>query len=243
MAMKKINCLIADDEALAREVIKNHIDKLEALTVVGNCANGVEVYAFLKEQQVDLLFLDIQMPHLTGIGLLKTLDHLPGIILTTAYREFALESYDLNVIDYLVKPVSFERFLKAVDKYVRRVGNVNLPAISEQPPLQKPNDLDFIYIKSNGRLVRVLIKDIVYLEGLKEFVMVYTPKGSFKTYRTLTYFSEKLSDQLFIRVHRSYIVSITHITSYTTTLIEVAKVNIPIGKSYAINVSRKLVIL
>jgi DNA-binding LytR/AlgR family response regulator len=238
--MKKINCIIADDEALAREVIATHVQKTEHLSLVASCTNGIEVFNVLKSKPADLLFLDIQMPHLTGIELLRTLKDPPAVIITTAYREFAIEGYDLNVIDYLLKPVSFERFLRAVDRYELLKNPAITKITGHAADDRKDDSKAFIYIKSDKKMIRVLFKDLFYIEGLKDYVRVHTAGESIITYQTLTYFEEKLSNNHFIRVHRSYIVSLNHINAYSATQIEIGKVSIPIGSSYAKDVFKKL---
>jgi DNA-binding LytR/AlgR family response regulator len=238
--MKKISCIIADDEALAREVIKRHVQKIDQLQLVATCANGIDVFNKLKTTPVDILFLDIQMPHLTGIELLRTLKNPPAVIITTAYREFAIEGYELNVIDYLLKPVSFERFLKAVYKY-ELLNPMQVKIAAAAPNDKKDNSKAFIYIKADKRMVRVMLADLLYIEGLKDYVKVHTVQGPpIITYQTLTYFEEKLSNDQFIRIHRSYIVSLNHISAYSATQIEIGKISIPIGGSYAKDVFEKL---
>jgi DNA-binding LytR/AlgR family response regulator len=237
--MKKISCIIADDEPLAREVIERHVLKIEQLHLAATCSNGIEVFNALKTKHADLLFLDIQMPHLTGIELLRTLKNPPAIIITTAYREFAIEGYELNVIDYLLKPISFERFLKAIDKYELLNNSIQIKTAASIPH-DKQDDKAFIYIKSDKKMVRVMLNDLLYIEGLKDYVKVHTAEGSIITYQTLTYFEEKLTDNQFVRVHRSYIVSLNHINAYSATQIEIGKVSIPIGSSYAKDVFKKL---
>src|ERR1700761_7325619 len=231
--MKKTNCIIADDEPLAREVIASHVAKIEELHLVATCSTGLEVFNSLLSKPTDLLFLDIQMPELTGIELLRTLSNPPAVIITTAFREFAIEGYELNVVDYLLKPVSFGRFLKAINKF-RSIGT---------PPQETAvGREDFIYIKSDKKMVRVVLKDLVYIEGLKDYVRVHTTGGAVITYQTLTYFEEKLSGERFIRVHRSFIVSLGHISAYTASHLELGKTIIPIGTSYARLVSAKLTV-
>lgn len=230
--MKKLNCMIADDEALAREVIESHVQSIDRLQLVAVCSTGIEVYNTLKTKPTDLLFLDIQMPQLTGIELLRTLKILPAVIITSAYREFAIEGYELNVIDYLLKPVSFERFLKAVEKYEQLNNLSQAKAPSYNTEEKGGYNRGFIYIKSDKKMVRVMLKDLLYIEGLKDYVKVHTSSGSVITYQTLTYFEEKLSNDHFIRVHRSYIVSLSHINAYSAVQIEIGKVSIPIGNSY-----------
>jgi DNA-binding LytR/AlgR family response regulator len=232
--------MIADDEALAREVIERHVQKIEQLQIVAVCSNGVEVFNALKTKPADLLFLDIQVPQLTGIELLHTLKNPPSVIITTAYREFAIEGYELNVIDYLLKPVSFERFLKAIDKY----ESLNKPVAAQTAAVpqrdKQENTRAFIYIKSDKRMVRVMLSDLHYIEGLKDYVKVHTSEGSIITYQTLTYFEEKLSNDQFIRVHRSYIVSLNHITAYSATQVEVGNVSIPVSNTYARDIFKRL---
>lgn len=238
--MKKISCIIADDEPLAREVIERHVQKIEHLQLAAVCSNGLEVFNTLKTMPADILFLDIQMPHLTGIELLRTLKNPPAVVITTAHREFAIEGYELNVIDYLLKPVSFERFLKAVYKY-ELLKNPMQAKIAAPVSSEKKNDSKaFIYIKSDKRMVRVMLSDLLYIEGLKDYVRVHTAQGPIITYQTLTYFEEKLSNDQFIRIHRSYIVSLNHISAYSATQIEIGKISIPIGGSYAKDVFEKL---
>lgn len=234
--MKKINCIVADDEELARGIIESYIGKIDNLNLVTSCTNGAEVYNALKNTSVDLLFLDIKMPQLTGIELLRTLKKPPLVVLITAYREYALEGYELNVIDYLLKPVSFDRFLKAIDKYEFITGNGSIAA----EPVEVNNDQSFIYVKSDKKMIRVLLKDILYIEGLKDYVKIHLPGKTIITYQTLTYFEEKLPETNFIRVHRSFIISLSHISAYTATQIEIDKNTIPIGSTYSKNVLKKL---
>lgn len=231
--------MVADDEEIARGIIETYVNRLDQLNIVAMCSNGTEVYNALKTDQVDLLFLDIQMPHLTGIELLRTLKNPPPVIMITAYREFALEGYELNVIDYLLKPVSFERFLKAIDKYesIRNIDNV----IPNSQLKETRNDLEaFMYVKSDKKMVRVLLKDLLYIEGLKDYVKIHLADKTIVTYQTLTYFEEKLSANHFIRVHRSYIISLHHIDAYSASYIEIGKIQIPIGSSYGKDVLKKL---
>ena len=236
--MSKINCLIADDEEIARGILENYTSQLEKLNLVAVCANGIEVYNALEKNIIDLVFLDIQMPYLTGIELLRTLKNPPAIILTTASREYALEGYELNVLDYLLKPISFERFIKAVDKYELLINPQNLA--QNTPKESKDDENGFIYVKSDKKMVRLLLNDILYIEGLKDYVKIHLTDKTIVTYRTLGYFEEKLSANQFLRVHRSYIISLRHISAYSTTQIEMGKAIIPIGNSYAKDVIKKL---
>ncbi|MEO5976190.1 MAG: response regulator transcription factor [Chryseolinea sp.] len=238
--MKKINCIIADDEALARDIIKMHIKQLDRLNIVAICTNGLEVFTAIKNTQPDLVFLDIQMPQLTGTDLLRSMKNPPATIITTAFPEFALEGYELNVIDYLLKPISFERFLKAIDKYETWLnpGNSNNSADTEHGSVHRIEP--FIYVKAEKKMVKLLLKDILYMEGLKDYIKIYTLNGAVITLQTLTYFSENLPADLFMRVHRSFIVAIIHISSFSATEINIGKNSIPIGSTYAREVTQKL---
>lgn len=237
--MKKINCVIADDEALARDIIKMHIKQLDRLNIVAVCTNGLEVFTAIKNTQPDLLFLDIQMPQLTGTDLLRTIKNPPATIITTAFPEFALEGYELNVIDYLLKPISFERFLKAIDKYETWLnpGNSNA-AVEAHGGVHRIDP--FIYVRAEKKMVKILLKDILYMEGLKDYVKIYTLHGGVITHQTLTYFTDNLPADLFMRVHRSFIVSLIHIDSFSATEINIGKNPIPIGSTYTREVMQKL---
>jgi DNA-binding LytR/AlgR family response regulator len=231
--MKNIRCIVADDEELAREIMENYISKLNHLQLLASCSNGADVYNALKQNTADLLFLDIKMPQLTGIELLRTLKNPPLVILTTAYREYALEGYELNVIDYLLKPISFERFLKAVDKYEFITGKADTAlsnTVTHDPQA-------FIYVKSDKKMVRIILKDILFIEGLKDYVKIHTIDKEIVTYQTLTYFEETLPANRFTRVHRSFIISPEHISSYSANEIIVGKQQVPIGSTYASRVS------
>ena len=237
--MRTINCIIADDEKIAREIMQTYVGKLPNLKLIAVCNNGREVNEVIKNNAIDLLFLDIQMPHLTGIELLRKGENLPQVIITTAYREFALEGYDLNVLDYLLKPISFERFLKAVDKYIKLTAPESLVATKvSMVPLFDP--YAFIYIKAEKKSVRLLLKDILFIEGLKDCVKIYTTDKEVITYQTLGYLEEKLSSNYFIRVHRSYIISIQHISAFTAGHIEIGSQIIPIGGSFAAAVTARI---
>jgi len=222
--MNKIQCVIADDEQLSRDILKAYIEKTAQLELCAECKNGMEVFDVLKSRKVDLIFLDIQMPLLTGIELLKTMLHPPKVILVTAYREFALEGYELNVMDYLLKPVSFTRFLKAVDKFPESPAAA-LPAATKDPQA-------FIDIRADKKTVRVPLQELVCLEGMKDYVRIQTASASLITHQTLQYFEDRLPKDQFIRVHRSYIISLGKVTAFTPAWVEVQGKEIPIGAFY-----------
>lgn len=225
----KAKCLIVDDEPLAANVIINHINKVDSLEVVGTCSRASEAFNMIKSTKVDLLFLDIEMPGISGLEFLKSLNNPPKVIITTAYREYALEGYELDVLDYLLKPISFDRFLKAVNKYLDsdQQGEV---VLHNTQGYAAPEG--FLYIKANKRVHKVLLKNIIYLESQKDYVKIYTGNKEIVTKQALTTFEEKLEEQHFIRIHRSFIVSLEHITGFTASTIEINEKELPIGRNY-----------
>jgi len=234
--MKKIRCLLIDDEPLALQVLASYVQKLDYLELAGVCHNAIDALNFLQKTKVDLMLLDIQMPGLTGIDFLKSLVHKPKVIFTSAYTEYALEGYELNVVDYLVKPVPFERFVIAINKLFQSNALVAGPAAEHYPAFKN----NFIYIKAEKKMRKVFLSDILYLESLKDFVRIQTTTKPIITYQTITYFEEKLPEDQFIRVHRSFIVSLHHIQSFTGTSIEIGSFEIPIGRLYKLNVLKVL---
>ena len=202
-----MRCLIVDDEPLASDVIENYINKIESLNIVAKCNSALKAINILKEHQIDLIFLDIKMPNLSGLELVKTIDNIPQFIFTTAYSEHAIEGFELNATDYLVKPIRFNRFIKAVNKAQEK------HELKLKKPIKKIQDSkDYIFIKSEYENIKVNLKDIQYIEGLKDYVKIHI-KDSKKSLLTLSSFKnilEKLSPN-FIRIHRSYIVNIDFI--------------------------------
>ena len=235
--MKKIRCLVIDDEPLAAQMLTSYVQKLEYLELAGVCHNAIDALNVLQKTRVDLLLLDIQMPGLTGIDFVKSLANKPRVIFTSAYKEYALEGYELNVVDYLVKPVSFERFVIAINELFQPNTFVAGPVAEEHYPSFRNS---FIYIKAEKKMRKVFLSDILYLESLKDFVRIQTTGKSIITYQTITYFEEKLPEYQFIRVHRSFIVSLHHIQSFTGTSIEINNFEIPIGRLYKMNVLKTL---
>jgi DNA-binding LytR/AlgR family response regulator len=237
--MKKVNCIIADDEILSLDLLENYVTRLGNYSIAARCKNGMEVFHALKEQPVDLLFLDIQMPQLTGIELVKSVADIPPVIFTTAFREYAADSYDINAVDYLLKPISFERFLRAIDKFETvRVPSGEKQSRMGETPLGTSNP--FIYVKSAKKTVKVFLKDIVFIEGAKQFVRIKTITGDIITYQTLQDFEQRLPDTAFLRIHRSYIIAVDHIHAYSTTSVEIGDTELPIGQSYQRGVAEAL---
>jgi len=221
----KIKCLLVDDEPLAIALLQKHMEQLDFFEVVGTCNNAVKALELLNTKDVDLLFLDIKMPKISGIDLLKTLRKPPKTIITTAHREFALDGYDLDIVDYLLKPITFDRFFKSVERYFRNVNKMVpeiLPATGEA----------FIHIKSGNKYFKLNVKDILYVESLKDYIKVYTTQKAVVAKYKIGDIEKELTNKGFLRIHRSFIINIKNITAFTATDIEIGTVEIPIGASY-----------
>ncbi len=224
----KVRCIIIDDEPLAIMLIEVHIAKIPNLEVIATCNNALDGFEELKSKEVDLMFLDIQMPLLTGIEFLKSLSNPPKVIFTTAYREYAIESYELDVVDYLLKPISFDRFFKAINKYFKAVESKYTTEIDNS---EKEQNSDFIYVNVNKKHYKVLFSEILYAESLKDYVQIHTKEKTIITKDKISDFEQKLPEH-FIRTHRSYIVNMDEITAYTSHDVELGALEIPIGVSY-----------
>lgn len=225
-----INCLIIDDEPLARDVLRRYIEQLPILQLKGECGNAIQAFTTLQEQSPDLLFLDIRMPQLSGIDFLRALRNPPKVIFTTAFSEYALEGYELDVVDYLMKPVRFDRFLKAVNK---AYPVVNHKDIIEKAPISKQTNSDaFVYFRADRKMVKVLLNDIIYIESMKDYVKVVTESTSIVTKQSISSVEDMLPEKKFMRTHRSFIVSVDKIKCFSNELIEIGKTEIPIGKLY-----------
>ena len=226
----KIKCLVIDDEPLARDLMRSHIEKLENFEIIAECGDAMKALQALRNNTVDLMFMDIQMPQITGIEFLKTLKHPPKVIITTAYREYALDGFELDVVDYLLKPITFNRFLKAVNKYYQLTQEENKNTI---PATTMPQQEDaFIYVKENKKVIKVHLSEILYVEGLSEYVQIYTGNKKIVTKTSMTHMTEKLPQADFMRIHKSFIVSLSKIEAFTTNSIEVPGKELPIGRSY-----------
>ena len=224
-----MKCLIVDDEPLAIEVIESYIDRLDDFEIVAKCSNALKAFEILQKQQVDVIFLDIQMPKLTGIEFLKSLQNPPKVIFTTAYRDYAIESYEWDVADYLLKPISFDRFLKAVSKlYKENKATVSIAPAAQGTVKEEP----YIYLKVDKKMVKILLQDILYIESLKDYVRIKTTGKTVVTHQKISYLEEKLPEECFMRIHRSYIVSLSKVESYSPTVIEVPSQALPIGRNY-----------
>lgn len=226
----KTRCIIIDDEPLARDLMRNHIEKLDNFEIVAECADAMKALQELREKKVDLMFMDIQMPQITGIEFLKILKNPPKVIITTAYREYAIDGFELDVVDYLLKPITFERFLKSVNKYYQVSQDESTVAAPVSETMQP--DEAFIYVRENKRVIKVHLNEILYVEGLSEYVQIYTDKKKIITKTTMTSLEEKLPNECFMRIHKSFIVSMARIEAFTSTTIEVPGKELPIGRSF-----------
>lgn len=223
----KIKCLIVDDEPLAVKLIENHIAKIDVLEVVDTANTAMKAFEILNTQQIDLLFLDIKMPNITGIDFLKSLKHPPKTIFTTAYRDFAIESYELDVVDYLLKPITFERFFKSVDRFLRE------SVIPQNKIIDNNNDDNYILLKSAGKNHKIILNDITYVESIKDYVKIHKTDGtSIMSKYKIGNLEEELPEKEFVRIHRSFIINKTKITAFSTTDIEVSGIELPIGASF-----------
>ncbi len=235
---KKIRCLIVDDEPPAREIILRYIEQIPMLELTGECANAIQALTLLQQTKVDLIFLDIRMPQLNGNEFLKTIKNPPKVIFTTAYPDYAIEGYELDVVDYLLKPIQFDRFLKAVNKtfelsLVQETGTASVP--------NAPNHTEsFVYFRADRKMVKVMLRDILYIESMKDYVKIFTTSGQIISKQSITSVEEMLPEKKFIRTHRSFIISIEKIKSFTNELIEIEKAEIPIGKLYRNTVIKML---
>lgn len=223
----KIKTLLVDDEPLALQVLENYVSQLPELELAGMCSNAIEANEKIQNEDIDLICLDIKMPQISGIDFLKSLKNPPLVIFTTAFSNYALESYSLDVVDYLLKPISFDRFMMAINKVTERMNN--------KKSLSQHED-DYFYVKADKKLIRVKYDDIIYIEGLKDYVIIRVDESRIVTLQTMKSLTDKLPDDRFIRVHRSYLVNIDRINSIMGNMIEVFEKGktklIPIGKNY-----------
>jgi DNA-binding LytR/AlgR family response regulator len=228
---KKIKCLVIDDEPPAREILKKHIAGVEALELTGDCSNAVEALTFIQHTPIDLLFLDIQMPHILGTSFMRTLKNPPKVIFTTAYRKFAVEGFELNAVDYLLKPISFERFLQAVNKVLQ----VSLTAPNHtniSPDTNTETAHPFLYFRVDRKMIKVFLDDMLFIESLKDYIKIFTATKTIVTKQPISSLEELLPSDAFIRIHRSYIVAINKIDSFNADSVEIGKKELPIGRLF-----------
>ena len=241
--MNKINCLIVDDEELARNLVENYIGRLSHLQVVGKSANPLDAMQVLQNEQVDIMFLDIQMPELTGVEFLKTLPYKPLVIFTTAYKEYAIQSYELDAVDYLLKPFRFERFLQAVNKASKLLKAEQEPAsipATGTPSAPTEKSKDYILVKSDFKVFRMFYKDILYIESMKEYVAYHTEKGRTLSLNSLKKLQQELPSDKFMRIHKSHIVNIDLVSALEGNMVHLGDKRLPIGSSYKEEVMKRI---
>ena len=230
-----IRCIAVDDESLALAVVENHIKKVSDLELLQTFDNAIAAFEFLQQHKVDLVFLDVEMPNLTGIDFLKTLENPPKAIITSAKKDYAADGFELNVVDYIIKPVTFERFLKAINKFKKYHDT----EVSGKEKTLKPNAADksekqkpFIYVNENKKMVKIMLSDILYIESIKDYVKIYTKEKTVMTKQQLSYFEENFPKDQFLRVHRSFLIALNKVEAFNASLIEINKKELPIGRSY-----------
>lgn len=227
----KYKCYILDDEPLALNVIEQHLSRFGDFEVCGKSTEPLEALAQIKRLQPDILFLDIQMPELTGLELLESIQHKPAVILTTAYREFAVEGFELNVLDYLVKPIPFKRFVQAMDKFLEQ----KLVSLANHPTLLLTNTVahaDHIFIRADRKTLRIDFEEIRFVEGVKDYVKIVLPTQKVLTKTSIGNFRKELPEAFFVQVHKSFIVAKNKITAYTAQEVEIGDMVVPIGRVY-----------
>ncbi|MES2110799.1 MAG: LytTR family DNA-binding domain-containing protein [Bacteroidota bacterium] len=230
--MKKTRCLLVDDEPLAITLLQKHVAQLDFLEVTATCSNAMKALEVLKSTEIDLMFLDIQMPAVSGIDFLKTLRNPPKVIITTAYREYALDGYDLDVVDYLLKPITFDRFFKAIERCLRQD--------TPPPALNSPAETSVIYVKSGYKHIKINIDDMLYIESLKDYVKIVTTENTILNKYRIGDMETKLAGKGFLRIHRSFIINLKHLSAFTASDVQVGKTELPIGESYKAIVTKLL---
>ncbi len=225
-----VKCLIVDDEPMARDVIRRYIEQLPSLSIAGEFGNAIDAMLFLQQHQVDMIFLDIQMPHLSGTDFVRSLRNVPKVIFTTAHKEYAHEGFDLDVIDYILKPIRFDRFLRAVNKaFPQQQHDAEAGAIAGyENKFASP----FIYLRVDRKMSKILLDDVLYLESDKDYVKVFTANATIISRQTISSVEAMLPEKKFFRIHRSYIVSLDKVKSFTNDIVEIGNKELPIGKLY-----------
>lgn len=228
MEGRSYTCLIVDDEPIAIRVLKKHLTEFKNLQLAGECNNAIEAMELLARTKIDLIFLDIQMPQITGIDFLKSLSNPPKVIFTTAYRDYAIDAFDLDVIDYLLKPISLLRFSKAINRFYQRMQETGETALPTTSPATKA----FLFLKVDKKLHKVALSDIIYIESFGDYQIVHLEQARLTVKERISQLEEQLQSDLFMRVHRSFIVSIDKITALLPGQVELGPHKVPVGRSY-----------
>ncbi|MGK0388102.1 MAG: two-component system LytT family response regulator [Maribacter sp.] len=234
--LKTINCLIIDDEPTAREILENHLGKIDFVKVVASCSSPMKGLSIIKTQPIDLVFLDINMPEMSGLSFAKSVGKNVKIIFTTAYREYAIDGFDLQAVDYLLKPISLERLIQGLNKFI----DESIPVVEKETKEIKTETTDFIFVRSNRKMIKINFAEILYIESIADYVKIHQVEKTIITRETITSIEAKLPQSSFMRVHRSFIVSIAKIASFTNEFVELTNKVIPISRGYKKEVLERL---
>ncbi len=234
-----IKCLIVDDEPLGIKVIENHINKADGFSVVKTFENALDASEYLRNNQVDIMFLDINMPQLSGMEMLKILESPPLVVITTAHQEYAIDSFEFNVIDYLIKPVSFPRFMKTINK-IHKLYSVKAPSDVEKTGVGLAESDEIIFLKVDKKIIKIFFNEILFIESLKDYVRVITEHGNYITHMNLNKITTSLPETKFLRIHRSYTIALDKIKAIDGNSIEIANKSIPIGRNYLKDAKKKI---
>lgn len=229
---KTFNCIIVDDEIAAREILESHITKVNSLINCGCCKNAIEAFTIINNKPIDLIFLDINMPEISGLAFAKSINKNIKVIFTTAHREFALEGFELQAVDYLLKPISNERFLQAINKFL---GENTIVKTKNHKEIEIEKS-DFLFVRADRKMIKINFDEILFIESLSDYIKINTPNKIIVTRETISNIEAKLPIESFIRIHRSYIIAINKISSFTSECIEINKSALPISRSYKKNV-------
>jgi len=223
----EVNCIIIEDERPAIEILEHYISRVHFLKLKGAYQDAVHSMPMVNAGSIDLIFVDINLPTMSGIDFIRSANPSAGIIITTAHPDYAVKSYELEVIDYLVKPFSYDRFLKAVNRFLklRRLNDVSTPVESKK-------ERGFIFVKANKKMVKVYLEEILYIEAQKNYLLIVTTKESLLSYQSISSMAERLPANLFLRIHRSFIIALGHVDAFTHSTVAINKKEIPIGKNY-----------
>jgi len=223
---KKISCIIIDDESVAREIIETHVSKIPGITTVGSYSNAIDAFNCLREHTIDLVFLDINMPEISGICFAKSINKNTKIIFTTAYRNYAVEGFELQAVDYLLKPISFDRLLKAVTTYFEIYSDSN------QNEIETTNTTDFMFVRADRKMVKIDFDAIIYIESYSDYLKIHLTNETIITRQTISAIQAKLPSDQFLRIHRSYLIALKNISSFTNEEISINNTALTISRSY-----------